>query len=1195
MNNRTFQLSIFLAQVLGTVSFSSAFADNITITQQPLISISRQYAPNVVLALSVEYPTARMAYPASNKLQPNAMKTRYRGYFDNKKCYKYKYENGYFQPTSWAKDENGYFGLCNSDGVTNEFSGNALNFLTMTAIDIFRSTMTGGNRARGTNVKLSNYQDADTESDTYLRRARIQENINNFTKTITGFSPSLLQRIVPSDYVKSESLEFKNDKAFSTILEYTANNGTKKTIELNPVIKVCVPNLLEDNCVKYGNNYKPEGLLQKYGRENMRVAAMGYLLNNNTYGSGGVLRARMKDLTKLQKIELNSKEYELNPEWDLQTGIFAINPDVTDASQSAAPAVTNSGVINYLNKFGDVNGYKSLDPGAELYYTALRYLRNGAWTATNERVRTPAAPYKPTWSIGEQEGDGFPAIYDWEDPLQVNGSSNEKQCRQNSIIFIGDTNTHHDRKLPYFESNHNTSIQDNIETRSYLEKLLAFEGINIPWDRSIGAINSPGGIAGLAYWARIHDIRPDIDGNQFSSNFMIDVVENNNYKGGSRSQVTNAFYLAAKYGGFDTSYGDNPNSNRNSWTDDAKDTTSISAFLDGVPRNFAVAYDPEKMASALEKAFATVNANKVTSQAAPSFNSSSREVNLKDGILTLQSSYTTDKWTGNVYASEMKLVNNRITSATKWDAASWLNSTYHNNNWQNRNIWKADGSRLSGSLGSLNAYILGDTSKEGTTYRKRSSLLGTVIYSGVVPILPPTANRARCNYKANIQNRQPAYAFAANDGLLHLLNQNGHEYWAYLPSTVTEDKLKDYATPAPAYVHKFLNDGTPVTAELCDGNITKSYLVGTTGRGGKAVYAFDVTNPSNPHQLWELTGDSDSDLGLTVSEPVLTNDRNGNPIAIFSSGYNSGASKGYLYIKSLKSGSNMVQKVALGNSNVGAPYGYDEDHDGIVDRVYVGDHDGKVWRVDHDGLGHWAIPSTLSSSGNPMPLFTADRPIMGAPYAQKIRGTTYVVVGTGEYFSADDLATDEQNYAYGLFDNGMPIDSSKLLDQRINTVSDVTNGSISYYGISKNPLTAAHQGWRLELLKGQNISSAASIFKSRLANFYALKISASLDVCDQESGSTAFISVDITDGGLYKKAPIFDTNRDGEFMPNDGYHGMAEISGVLTPSGSRIGNMAVIAVGEGKIVPIEFNPFTNSSTFSRLSWREIRLGYTATD
>ena len=126
---------------------------------------------------------------------------------------------------------------------------------------------------------------------------------------------------------------------------------------------VCTAASPETNCTQYGNNYKPEGLMQKYNT-NMRFSAFGYLLDGVQARQGGVLRARMKSVGPT--IQTGSPR-RANPayEWSAADGTYVTNPDTADAS---ATGVTNSGVVNYLNKFGfngvNNNGlaYKGLTP-----------------------------------------------------------------------------------------------------------------------------------------------------------------------------------------------------------------------------------------------------------------------------------------------------------------------------------------------------------------------------------------------------------------------------------------------------------------------------------------------------------------------------------------------------------------------------------------------------------------------------------------------------------------------------------------------------------------------------------------------------------------------------------------------------------------------------------------------------------------
>jgi type IV pilus assembly protein PilY1 len=106
------------------------------------VAINAQ-AVNIALALSVEFPTVGAAYRTVN--YDHAV--TYLGYFDPQGCY------AYFDTTAGAPLGGEYFyrtasvdgsGYCESS--TGRYSGNALNYITTSSIDLLRYALTGGNR-----------------------------------------------------------------------------------------------------------------------------------------------------------------------------------------------------------------------------------------------------------------------------------------------------------------------------------------------------------------------------------------------------------------------------------------------------------------------------------------------------------------------------------------------------------------------------------------------------------------------------------------------------------------------------------------------------------------------------------------------------------------------------------------------------------------------------------------------------------------------------------------------------------------------------------------------------------------------------------------------------------------------------------------------------------------------------------------
>lgn len=767
---------------------TSAIAGDVTISQKPLLGVS-EFTPAMVMAFSVEYPTAGVAYSTSQSLGLNDIKVgaeRFEGYFDNTKCYTYiqtiphgaaggyrsgdarsannttgksfvdvsstgdkestingdgqyvNFGDGYFQVSSNAQDIGGYQGLCSG---RYEWSGNMMNFMTMSALDIVRKTLTGGNRAKGVGSDSSVYSAGDTPNETYLRRSNlwglISDNPNDNDKNqvqndfaYRGFDWNvygtnvdgmpLLKYLLPHNYYdymvrmsqpntgvlgkvpgagsggKDEGWgEFSasNNCVYSYIRSVAfMNNGTGFNIGfLNGAnhyvndrfsagmngggipdrVPCGIPNTAKtesgaDASSKWFNvvvkqEAQPTGILQSRANDKMRVAAMGYLnelVKNRSDHDGGVLRAKMRDIST----EINSD------------GTFKANPD------NAAEG--NSGVINYINKFGDNSPYDEHDPVAELYYTAIRYLRYGAFewkTDGTQEKKTGVAANPYPYDATDYEKDGFPAYKVWdEDPLKPlkNGvpiSDKDAQCFSPSIFVLGDTNTHNDNNLPNYPdasiTNDNVALEKD-GSLSY-QKVAEWQGIPT-WQVSSGA-NAGGdryaptfGLAGMAYWVKTNDVRPDIKDKvrpMYITSFFIDVLEANMTKtkvdngywskgttATSDDTLYNSYYLAGKFGGADYKKGlsytrDNFDStidvNRSLWTNDPKDKSSNALFPLGMPKAYAVANNPKNMINAIHQAFQTIGFSSNTVQSAVQANNgSSAELNLtsKKGSRSLISS-----------------------------------------------------------------------------------------------------------------------------------------------------------------------------------------------------------------------------------------------------------------------------------------------------------------------------------------------------------------------------------------------------------------------------------------------------------------------------------------------------------------------------------------------------------------------------
>lgn len=1232
-----FKKRLLVLSILGTSLLQTTQAANIPMSELPLTSAGSSFS-NVFLALSVEFPTAGAAhvysYHPTNKISSGTkntisnvehLKSPYKGYFNPYTCYELQGSgnNRYFTPVAQASTSDL---SCNNNNISNRFSGNILNWATMSALDVYRSAMTGGNRAKGIGTDNSAYNDGDTTNITYLRRANVVSGQNQssqygmLSRTINSISKANIKKYLPSTYIRSPNNNLNNNvsivfdnKGFTfDIKDTTSSNNTLSNTGIPVVVEVCQSAYLEDNCTQYGSNYKPEGLMQK-NVQRMHFSALGYLnipggATDRSGGhqiSGGVVRS-----------ELNS----IRNEFTESTGQYVVNP-------YPQTGVNNSGSINYLNKFGDANGYKTNDPVAELYYTALRYIRGMGYVKN--------ANWMPS-NLTSAEKDGFPVInINNQDPLKSgNNWDLNKVCSPNTIMLIGDTNSHADGNLPGLDDNNGFRPNDDtIDTQEWINKLKASElqYIGAPanstfmngWfdkNGNTGSSRSPAGLPALAYWANTQNIRSDVPNNHKVNvkTFAIDVLENGGYKtetNDNRHWVRSAYYLAGKYGGFNDSNGDGiPNrTNTTEWTDDNVAAISPSAtYKHGMPRYFALANNPDSMIEALDSAFDKAASNIGRSQTGVATSGNPDLVDI-DNDLIIRSVYVDNNWSGDIYG--LKLIestqNNTLYEAqTIWQANTKLYEQIRDFTHSSRKILtttptgvateftannvNAFGSNITGMNANLVNYIRGDVSNEGLFRSRSNNKLGTVINSEVVAIRKPTSHLNGCTYTdENVFNRSTMYGFASNDGMYHILDTDGNEKLAYIPAN-SLPKLSAYATPE--YDHQYINDGLSVNAEVCfasgeDG--ARSIVVGSGGRGGKSIYALNITNMDNPgtdNFLWEFT---DPDLGHFLSKPVISKDNNGNPIAIVSSGYNADnlAAEGYLYILQLNKtgpwveGSN-YQKIQLGNAGVGGPFGYDADRNGTVDHIYVGDYDGKLWKVNAQSSGTWSV------AFNGSPLYSLPgKHITATPYVQVTRGRLTVFFGTGSYLSVDDLGTSEQNHAYGIFDNNAPVSHSDLLNQTIAAENDASLAG-SLWMLSSNALDSHHKGWYITLRPGQIIIDQAHV-QSKRAVFFNVFTPRPASNC-LVSSETFLLGADVRSGAQYEEE-LFDTNFDGAIDGSDGLGGFYKLGNMLGPVGTMIqssdGKLFYMVIGsDGSLTTIELNNLDlppQNLKYQRLSWREI--------
>lgn len=356
-------------------------------------------------------------------------------------------------------------------------------------------------------------------------------------------------------------------------------------------------------------------------------------------------------------------------------------------------------------------------------------------------------------------------------------------------------------------------------------------------------------------------------------------------------------------------------------------------------------------------------------------------------------------------------------------------------------------------------------------YRSRTSKLGDIAGSSPVFVKKPSMEYADSGYasfqSANAGRKGVVYV-GANDGMLHAFDAaNGNELWAYIPSMVRANMYrladKNYASN-----HIFFVNGSPESGDITIGGVWKTILVGGLGAGGRGYYALDITDPDNPKALWEFT---DTNLGLSFAQPLITKRANGQWVVVVSSGYNNADGKGHLFVLDAATGTKLVD-ISTGAGDAANPSGLgpvnawvDATADNTALRFYAGDLQGNVWRFDIDGVlepKNAALKlATLRVDGLAQPITT--RPQLAEVNYAGFK-TPVVYVGTGKMLGLTDMTSGGTQSIYGIKDSlgtgghGDVRAGTTIVGQTLTPVSDSIRTATS------NPVDwSTKSGWYVDL------------------------------------------------------------------------------------------------------------------------------------
>ena len=442
-----------------------------------------------------------------------------------------------------------------------------------------------------------------------------------------------------------------------------------------------------------------------------------------------------------------------------------------------------------------------------------------------------------------------------------------------------------------------------------------------------------------------------------------------------------------------------------------------------------------------------------------------------------------------------------------------------------------------------------DEDGDGDTTENRGFITGDVLHSEPLVV----------EYNYPDGTSQTMVYFGANDGMLHAVldtkvdtngttTNYGEEAWAFIPPDqlhrlrlIVEGTGHEYFVDSSpkAYIEDIDGDGVLDTS---DGD--RIILVCGERKGGRSYFALDITDPEDPLFLWRISASNDTavlglpsgagpdvvipELGQTWSEPefgivkTFDNDTQGTSVFFIGAGFspNNSSGKAIIAIRVMDGTVLRIFKNGVAGAtgmdfSIASPVAVvDEDANGFVDKVYVGDLGGQIWRLgrftDSEGdplpfpqtdenIMNWEAHLLFQANAPPAP--AQPRKFFYPPSVALEKGYDLILTGTGDREDPCNPTSSDRIYAIKDTHEDVTLSELDLVDVTVpgitpdleNPTADVdANGRID-------------RGWYIRLAAGEKVLAKGLLFNKV---YYVTSF-----LPNQDCGMARLYAVDYKSGG----------------------------------------------------------------------------------